>query len=127
MAASFLACCGQAPSTGNLAKNQDTMLLAAKNPPAPVLPAAEYHHFNNASKHFFDSLFQHGFNGGILVARDGEVVYERYSGFKNVRKKLDSVNAHTAFHLASVSKTFTAMGVLKLWEEGKLDIHDDIS
>lgn len=127
MAASFLACCGQAPSTGNLAKNQDTMLLAAKSPAAPVLPAAEYHHFNNASKHFFDSLFQHGFNGGILVARDGEVVYERYSGFKNVRKKLDSVNAHTAFHLASVSKTFTAMGVLKLWEEGKLDIHDDIS
>ncbi len=38
-----------------------------------------------------------------------------------------SVNAHTAFHLASVSKTFTAMAILKLWEEGKLDIHDDIS
>ena len=31
------------------------------------------------------------------------------------------------FHLASVSKTFTAMAILKLWEEGKLDIHDDIS
>jgi CubicO group peptidase (beta-lactamase class C family) len=127
MAASFLTCCAQSPSSKGLVKNQDTQLLAARNPVPKELPAAEYHHFSNTSRHFFDSLFQHGFNGGLLVARDGEVVYERYSGFKNVRKKKDSVNAHTAFHLASVSKTFTAMGVLKLWEEGKLDIHDDIS
>ena len=46
---------------------------------------------------------------------------------RNPRKHTDSVNAHTAFHLASVSKTFTAMAILKLWELGKLDIHDDIS
>ncbi len=69
----------------------------------------------------------HGFNGGLLVARNGVVVYERYSGFKDPSRHRDSVNSHTAFHLASVSKTFTAMAVLKLWEEGKLDIHDDIS
>ncbi len=37
------------------------------------------------------------------------------------------MNAHTAFHLASVSKTFTGMATLKLWEEGKLDIHDPVS
>ncbi|MEO6961675.1 MAG: serine hydrolase domain-containing protein [Puia sp.] len=127
MAASFLVCCGQtaAPKTGlNI---QATMLVTSKHPVPKELPAGEYHHFNNATRHFYDSLFLHGFNGGLLVARDGEVVYERYSGFKNPHNNKDSVNAHTAFHLASVSKTFTAMAVLKLWEEGKLDIHDDIS
>ena len=62
-----------------------------------------------------------------MVAHNGVIVYEKYSGFKDPRKQKDSVNAHTAFHLASVSKTFTAMAILKLWEEGKLDIHDDIS
>ncbi len=127
MAASFLVCCGQAPSSKQAVKNQDTLLLAARHPAPRELPTGEYHHFNNAARHFFDSLFSHGFNGGLLVARDGEIVYERYSGFRNPRARKDSVNAHTAFHLASVSKTFTAMAVLKLWEEGKLDIHDDIS
>src|SRR4029077_2332688 len=71
--------------------------------------------------------FLRGFNGSILVAKNGQVIYERYSGFKNVRQKKDSINEHTAFHLASVSKTFTGMAVLKLWEEGKLDIHDPVS
>ncbi len=127
LAASFLICCGQTPSVKRVVKNQDTLLLAAKNPAPKGLPADEYRHLNSVSKHFYDSLFKHGFNGGILVARDGEVVYERYGGFRDFHRKKDSVNAHTAFHLASVSKTFTAMAVLKLWEEGKLDIHDDIS
>jgi len=89
--------------------------------------SAEFRVYHDASRRFFDSLFLHGFNGGLVVAHNGTIVYERYNGFKNPRKHIDSVNVHTAFHLASVSKTFTAMGILKLWEEGKLDIHDDIS
>jgi CubicO group peptidase (beta-lactamase class C family) len=127
MAASFLVCCGQTPPPVSTAKKQDSALLALGNPhPKPLNPAV-YREYSAASRHFFDSLFSHGFNGGLVVAHDGVVVYERYGGFKNPRNHSDSVNAHTAFHLASVSKTFTAMAVLKLWEEGKLDIHDDIS
>ena len=97
------------------------------NPRPKTLRPEEFKLYNNASRRFFDSLFSHGFNGGLVVAHNGVIVYERYSGFKDPRKHKDSVNAHTAFHLASVSKTFTAMAILKLWEEGKLDIHDDIS
>lgn len=67
------------------------------------------------------------FNGSILVAKNGVVIYEHYKGFRNPARKLDSINDHTSFHLASVSKTFTAMGALKLWQEGKLDIHDPLS
>jgi CubicO group peptidase (beta-lactamase class C family) len=127
MAASFLVCCGQAPSVKPTIKAQDSTLLAVASPPPALLHPEEYKLYSNASRHFFDSLFMHGFNGGLVVAHNGVVVYERYSGFKDPRKHKDSVNAHTAFHLASVSKTFTAMAILKLWEEGKLDIHDDIS
>jgi CubicO group peptidase (beta-lactamase class C family) len=127
LAASFLVCCGQAPVSKAVLKNRDTLLLAARDPAPPALSAEAFRHFSGVSRHFFDSLFLHGYNGGLLVAYDGKVVYERYSGFRNPRSRKDSVNAHTAFHLASVSKTFTAMGILKLWEEGKLDIHDDIS
>jgi CubicO group peptidase (beta-lactamase class C family) len=128
LAASFLVCCGQAPAVKQPApKTQDSTLLALANPRPKTLRPDEFKLYNTASRRFFDSLFAHGFNGGLVVAHNGVVVYERYSGFTDPRKHKDSVNIHTAFHLASVSKTFTAMAILKLWEEGKLDIHDDIS
>jgi len=128
VAASFLVCCGQTPAVKSPVKPQDSTLLAITNPTTPkALKPAEYKEYNTASRKFYDSLFAHGFNGGLVVAHDGVVVYERYSGFKDPRNHHDTVNAHTAFHLASVSKTFTAMAILKLWEEGKLDIHNDIS
>ena len=40
--------------------------------------------------------------------------------------KGDPIDSTTSFHLASVSKTFTAMAVLKLWEDGKLNIDDKV-
>jgi CubicO group peptidase (beta-lactamase class C family) len=127
MAASFLVCCGQAPAVKPAEKTPDSTLLAMANTRPKTLHPQEYKLYNNASRHFFDSLFSHGFNGGLVVAHNGVIVYEKYGGFADPKKRKDSVNVHTAFHLASVSKTFTAMAILKLWEEGKLDIHDDIS
>jgi CubicO group peptidase (beta-lactamase class C family) len=127
MAASFLVCCGQSPAAKPTVKKQDSLLVALATPRPKTLHPEELRVYSTASRRFFDSLFSHGFNGGLVVAHNGVVVYEKYSGFKDPRRRKDSVNAHTPFHLASVSKTFTAMAVLKLWEEGKLDIHDDIS
>jgi CubicO group peptidase (beta-lactamase class C family) len=127
LAASFLVCCGQSPAVKPIVKVQDTTLLAQVITRPKSLNPGEFKLYNNTSRHFFDSLFSHGFNGGLVVAHKGIIVYERYSGFKDPRRHKDSINSHTAFHLASVSKTFTAMAILKLWEEGKLDIHDDIS
>jgi len=85
-------------------------------------------HYNNACSHFFDSLLlkRGAFNGSILVAKDGNIVYEKYAGFVNPASKKDSLGIGDAFHLASVSKTFTAMAVLKLWEEGRLNIEDTL-
>jgi CubicO group peptidase (beta-lactamase class C family) len=85
-------------------------------------------HYRNEVSHFIDSTFGHRhFNGCVLVAKDGDVIYERYSGFRNPRLTRDSISPTTPFHLASVSKTFTAMAVLKLQEEGKLNINDEVS
>ena len=122
---SFLVACGQhAPKAVVIAHQDSTQMLAPASQP---LTSQELHHYASASKHFFDSLFMHGFNGSVLVAKNGEIIYEKYCGFKEPRRKIDSINEHTPFHLASVSKTFTAMAILKLWEEGKLDIHDNVS
>jgi CubicO group peptidase (beta-lactamase class C family) len=68
---------------------------------------------------------QKEFNGAVLLAEDGKVVYEKYLGHCNINggTKLD---ARSSFRLASVSKQFTAMAIMILKEQGKLDFDDDI-
>lgn len=97
------------------------------SPVFAALTPQESKHYSAASAHFFDSLLKRGFNGSVLVAKNGQVVYEKYAGYKRLESKASPVDEHTSFHLASVSKTFTGMAVLKLSEEGKVNIHDEVS
>lgn len=73
------------------------------------------------------SLLRGSFNGAILVAKDGDIVYERYVGLQDPRQKQkDSITAETPFQIASTGKTMTAAAVLKLWEDGKLSLDDNV-
>lgn len=75
---------------------------------------------------FYDThLVRTGFNGAILVAKNGHIIFEKYRGYSDFRTK-DTITEHSPFHLASISKTFTGMMVLKLWEEGKLSLDDTL-
>ena len=96
-------------------------------PPQPgYIPKEDFDRYYNGVKDFYEKhLVAQGFNGGILVAKKGRVIFEAYHGFFNLRKK-DSLTPHSAFHLASVSKTFTAMATLKLVQMGKLSLDDDM-
>ena len=66
------------------------------------------------------------FNGNILIAEDGVIIYEKAFGIANEdeNRKLD---IDTKFELASVSKQFTAMGIVQLKKKGLLDYKDKIS
>ncbi len=76
---------------------------------------------------FYDTtLSQSGFNGGIIVAKGGNIIFEKYKGSINLDGK-DSIKENTPLHIASVSKTFTAMAILKLQEEGKVNIDDSLT
>jgi CubicO group peptidase (beta-lactamase class C family) len=96
---------------------------------APIpgkIPPNELDMYRNEVKNFYyTKLLRTGFNGAILVARKGQVIFEDYHGYYNLRKK-DSLTRHSAFHIASVSKTFTAMATLKLAQMGKLSLDDDV-
>jgi CubicO group peptidase (beta-lactamase class C family) len=96
-------------------------------PPAPgYIPPKDFERYYNGVNEFYNKyLAGRGFNGAILVAKKGRVIFEAYHGFFNLRKK-DSLTPHSAFHLASVSKTFTAMATLKLAQMGKLDLNEDL-
>lgn len=97
-------------------------------PPTPaVLNREEFRHYYRQLNEFFDTtLLSKSFNGGILVARNGAVIYEKYQGLVHLRKK-DSLTASTALHIASTSKTFTATAILRMIEEKKLVFNDSVN
>jgi len=75
----------------------------------------------------YDKLLgNRGFSGQILVAKNGEIIFEDYKGYSNLSQK-SPIIPETPIHLASVSKTFTAMVAMKLWEQEKLDLKAPIT
>ncbi len=96
-------------------------------PPPSALAVEERQRIQFQSEIFYDSMLDgSGFNGGMIVAKGGNIIFEKYKGFVNIDGK-DSINATSSLHIASVSKTFTAMAVLKLQELGKLNIDDSVT
>ncbi|MBT8219523.1 MAG: beta-lactamase family protein [Bacteroidia bacterium] len=61
----------------------------------------------------------------IGIIADGEVIYKRFAGYSNLEHKVE-VSDSSVFNIASVSKQFTALCILKLQIEGKLSLEDDI-
>ncbi len=76
---------------------------------------------------FFHKLYNnYGFNGTVLVSQDEHVLYKKAFGYADVRRKKDSLKIDDIFQLASVSKQFTAAAILKLMENKKLSLDDNI-
>ncbi|MBS1532366.1 MAG: beta-lactamase family protein [Bacteroidetes bacterium] len=74
----------------------------------------------------FDKLYETGqFSGSVLIAVNGKAQYQKSFGMADIEKRTEN-NQHTRFLLASVSKQFTAMGIVVLKEQGKLDFDDEL-
>ena len=75
----------------------------------------------------FTSLYnKNSFNGNVLIAEKGKVIFEKSYGFADEANKI-KLNAQTKFELASVSKQFTAMAIVLLHKQGKLSYDDAIA
>ena len=75
-----------------------------------------------------DKLFRWATNGpgaAVVVIDHGKVVLEKAYGFADVDKKLP-LTVHSVFDLASVTKQFTAMGVMILAQQGRLRYDDSL-
>lgn len=78
-------------------------------------------------EYFYNKKFNSkDFSGGFLVAKNGEILYENYSGFA-YKEKRDSIKKDTPIHLASVSKVITAVTVLKLVDQDKIELDAQVS
>lgn len=77
-----------------------------------------------------DELFttiaeQNNWSGNILILEEGKPFYQKSIGMANL-ETAERLSPHSVFELASVSKAFTAMGIMILQEQGKLDYTDKV-
>jgi CubicO group peptidase (beta-lactamase class C family) len=61
----------------------------------------------------------------LVVVKDGSVIYKKGYGIANLEYDIP-VTPSTVFHVASVSKQFTAFAILMLAKQHKLSLDDDI-
>ncbi len=118
----FLLSCGEDQPVSTNVKtttiNQDSINKILKN-----IHASEKSKQLNAL--FENKVKTVGFNGCILIAQKGQIIYKNVFGFSNLKTK-DSLKINSAFQLASTSKTLTAAAILLLKEQGKLKLSDNI-
>src|ERR1043166_134972 len=67
-----------------------------------------------------------GFTGFVMVASHGKVVLSKGYGMANYELGVPNTE-QTKFHLASVSKTFTAAAIMMLEERGLLNVTDPLT
>lgn len=66
------------------------------------------------------------FNGSILIAEKGIPVFQKSYGFSNVEQQ-ELLTNNSIYKLNSISKQFTAMGIIILKNKGKLKLTDELS
>lgn len=62
----------------------------------------------------------------LALIKNGNLAYSRSYGFKDVEKG-QPATTKTVYGIGSVTKSFTALAILKLVEEGKLSLDDEVS
>ena len=80
----------------------------------------------NSLDSIFSGYFKAGEPGGAtLLVQDGKIIYQKGFGLADMNTK-EQITTKTLFNLGSVSKTFVAYGILKLAEDGKLSLDDNL-
>lgn len=85
----------------------------------------------NKTQTELDVLFQNAleskaFNGNVLIAKKGKIIYEKAFGKADVSNTIQ-LNKEYRFHIGSIAKEFNAVGIMMLKEQGKLKLDDPVS
>ncbi|SMO73883.1 CubicO group peptidase, beta-lactamase class C family [Flavobacterium nitrogenifigens] len=77
--------------------------------------------------HFYNKNWPNNtMNGSFLVAKNGQILFEKYNGFANKNEGTE-ITPDTPVQIASVSKVLTATAVLKLVNAGKIDLDQKVN
>ncbi len=113
---------------------QDSGIRSQFLPPSPPAPR-EALGLGDADEFasFVDGFFEQALAAGeipgasIAVVKEGEVFFSKGYGYANLATQTPVSADRTLFRVASLSKLFTATATMQLYEQGKLDLADDIT
>jgi len=74
---------------------------------------------------FLSDLDSKGFSGTILVAHNAEVIEKRAYGFASIEYGVEN-NTDTRFNIASITKMITAVAILQLYDDRKVELEKPI-
>ncbi|STO10831.1 Penicillin-binding protein E [Flavobacterium hibernum] len=124
-----LSSCGKdkKTSTDTTSTIEDTLPKMKPLGPEKRLTQAYLNSVTGRINHFYNKNWPNNtMNGGFLVARNGQIIFERYNGYANKNEET-KITADTPLHIASVSKVLTATAVLKLVNANKLDLDQKVN
>ncbi len=77
---------------------------------------------------FFDALAEKNkAMGSLTLAKDGKILYSRAVGYSRIsEKEKQASTVETRYRVGSIAKTFTAVMIFQLTEEGKLKLTDTL-
>jgi len=108
-------------------KIEDTLPKMKPHAPEKRLPANYVNSVKARINYFYVKNWpNNSMNGSFLVARNGEIIFERYNGFAN-KNEGTKITAETPVQIASVSKVLTATAILKLVNAGKIDLDQKVN
>lgn len=89
-------------------------------------PKADKHLYSEFDKILSGQYKPYETGATVLVAQNGQIIYKKAFGMANLEysipMKIDNV-----FRIGSITKQFTAVAILQLMEQGKLNLQDDIT
>lgn len=96
----------------------------AKNTAIDTAIAKTLSEADNLVTKIFNEHITPGLAVGII--HDGKLIYTRSLGYANLETGRQ-ITSDTVFRIMSISKTFTSLAVMQLWEQGKLDLEDPVN
>ncbi|RDY61489.1 serine hydrolase domain-containing protein [Flagellimonas nanhaiensis] len=97
-------------------------MLLGMQPPNTSTPAPSNEEFLDRLTNYLTLNEQHNlFQGSVLLAQHGKIIHSKAYGFKNIEEnELNTLS--TRFDIVSITKPITAIAILQLVQNGKLDL-----
>ena len=106
---------------------EDTLPKMKPAGPEKRLSANYINSLQGRINHFYNKNWpNNSMNGSFLVAKNGQIIFERYNGYAN-KNEDTKITADTPVQIASVSKVLTATAVLKLVNAGKITLDQKVN